>query len=289
MEHQAINSRDGFVYDMRLYCDCSFPLPHIHGSAELLYVLRGTARITVNAAEWRVPAGQCALVLPYRLHSFVCAPDTVCVVHVFSRDCAPMFFRLLRNQAAAAPVFVPDPADAAYYREKFGVVETAGDAHETVPLADTDDFVRARPQTERYGNTIPPRTQLGRIAALEGMLSGYLAGTRQRDTAEDPVIERIFAYVGAHSGEEGLTLATTAAALGYEPHYLCRRMKQYTTVGFRTLVNSFRVEQAKELLSGTALSATTIAATCGFGTLRTFNRVFRACTGQTPSEYRGRG
>ena len=65
-------------------------------------------------------------------------------------------------------------------------------------------------------------------------------------------------------------------------------MKRYTDIGFRTLVNSFRVEHAKELLSGTSMQTTAIAEICGFGSLRTFNRVFRQFTKITPGEYRNR-
>lgn len=40
MINQDMNSRDGFVYDARLYYGMSFLYPHLHRSAEIIHVIR---------------------------------------------------------------------------------------------------------------------------------------------------------------------------------------------------------------------------------------------------------
>lgn len=139
-----------------------------------------------------------------------------------------------------------------------------------LPLAHTDQFVEFHPKVVTHNPVLPQDVRLNLITALESVLAGFLAKPDLAEGGGGSLIERVLSYIGAHSDED-LTLETVAAELGYEPHYLCRMMKRYTDIGFRTLVNSFRVEHAKELLSGTSMQTTAIAEICGFGSLRTFN------------------
>ena len=55
---------------------------------------------------------------------------------------------------------------------------------------------------------------------------------------------------------------------------------------FTELVNDYRVEEAKQVLRDTTLPMTTISFDVGFRSITTFNRVFKECTGMSPSEYR---
>ena len=289
MINQDMNSRDGFVYDARLYYGMSFLYPHLHRSAEIIHVIKGEILVDINAVRTHVPAGKCVLILPYRLHSFECAPDALFMVHVFSHDCAPEFFRLLGSRTSQSPVFDAPEENIAYYLKKFGVDKINHSEHsfEMLPLAHTDQFVEFHPKVVTHNPVLPQDVRLNLITALESVLAGFLAKPDLAEGGGGSLIERVLSYIGAHSDKD-LTLETVAAELGYEPHYLCRRMKRYTDIGFRTLVNSFRVEHAKELLSGTSMQTTAIAEICGFGSLRTFNRVFRQFTKIPPSEYRNR-
>lgn len=57
---------------------------------------------------------------------------------------------------------------------------------------------------------------------------------------------------------------------------------------FRTFLNHYRVEEARRLLvaKGSGEKLIAIALDCGFASLASFNRVFRAIEGRTPSDYR---
>ena len=118
MINQDMNSRDGFVYDARLYYGMSFLYPHQHRSAEIIHVIKGEILVDINAVRTHVPAGKCVLILPYRLHSFECAPDALFMVHVFSHDCAPEFFPLLGSRTSQSPVFDAPEENIAYYLKK---------------------------------------------------------------------------------------------------------------------------------------------------------------------------
>lgn len=60
------------------------------------------------------------------------------------------------------------------------------------------------------------------------------------------------------------------------------------TVGLRVkdYFQSHQIERAKKLLLTTGESTARIAVDAGFGTVRSFYRAFRRCTGVSPTEYR---
>lgn len=77
-----------------------------------------------------------------------------------------------------------------------------------------------------------------------------------------------------------------AARLDISPDYLGKIFKELTGTTLREFENSLRVEAARELLGTTELPLPTIARRAGFGSLRTFFRVFRHHTGLTPARFR---
>ncbi|MBQ6614418.1 MAG: AraC family transcriptional regulator, partial [Clostridia bacterium] len=54
---------------------------------------------------------------------------------------------------------------------------------------------------------------------------------------------------------------------------------------FTKFITLMRIEDAKKMLRGNK-SITDIAFDCGFGSMRSFNHIFKAETSITPSEYR---
>jgi len=57
---------------------------------------------------------------------------------------------------------------------------------------------------------------------------------------------------------------------------------------FNRLINTMRVEHAKNLLKETDSNILEIALDSGFNSKPTFNRVFRDLSGQTPTQYRNK-
>ena len=85
-----------------------------------------------------------------------------------------------------------------------------------------------------------------------------------------------------------ITLHTLADTLSYEYHYLSRVLRENLHIRFRTLVNQYRCERAKEMITESDLSLSDVAMNCGFQSIRSFNRVFLEITGITPSAMRGK-
>ena len=74
---------------------------------------------------------------------------------------------------------------------------------------------------------------------------------------------------------------------GYNEKYLSHSLHDLTGIHFRQLLNFYRIDRAKKLLTESpSANIGAIAMECGFGALNTFNREFKRIVGMTPREYR---
>lgn len=86
-----------------------------------------------------------------------------------------------------------------------------------------------------------------------------------------------------------LKLSSFAESLNIQPTYLSQVINQDLGNSFRNLINNYRIEDAKKLLHDPEYNNLTIEAIAiqvGFGSVSTFNKVFRELTGITPSKYK---
>ncbi|QMW22492.1 AraC family transcriptional regulator [Sandaracinobacteroides saxicola] len=92
---------------------------------------------------------------------------------------------------------------------------------------------------------------------------------------------------------EGVTMASVAAALGVPEYRLRRAINQGLGArNFNAWLNGYRLAEARAALSDPSqreVPILTIAMDAGFGSLAPFNRAFREAEGCTPSEFRARG
>lgn len=94
-------------------------------------------------------------------------------------------------------------------------------------------------------------------------------------------------YINKHM-TENITLDEVAAITGFSKYHFMRLFKQFTNVTFYEYLSQRRITRAEELIMEDQLSITEIAMRSGFGSLSTFNRVFRGKNGCSPTEYRKR-
>jgi len=83
-----------------------------------------------------------------------------------------------------------------------------------------------------------------------------------------------------------LTVEDVVKDLGTNTKYFSRMLKNDMHTTFCGIVNSYRVEVAKELLKSTDDKIEHITSTCGFNSRQSFIRAFARITGKTPTEWR---
>ena len=84
------------------------------------------------------------------------------------------------------------------------------------------------------------------------------------------------------------TLADLAERISISPYYLSRKFTEHMKCNLNEYVNQIRVSSAVTALKGTDKTITEICYECGFDNIRSFNRAFKAITGETPTQYRKR-
>ena len=81
-------------------------------------------------------------------------------------------------------------------------------------------------------------------------------------------------YIGEHFMEE-ISLEQVAAFTGYSRYYFSRAFKNYFGISYSDYLTVKRVNEAVSLLVNTDKPVGEIATEAGFGSIATFNRVFR--------------
>ena len=89
--------------------------------------------------------------------------------------------------------------------------------------------------------------------------------------------------------DENISLQLLSEKSGIQPHYLSQIINEKMNKNFITLINGYRVEEAKKRLVDPRdrhLSILGIAFDVGFNSKAAFNRAFKKHAGMTPSEYK---
>ncbi len=103
---------------------------------------------------------------------------------------------------------------------------------------------------------------------------------KQRKTTSD-----ILKYIEDNYNRD-ISLTDIAEYFCISAGHISRILKQDTGIGFKEYLDNLRVEEAKKLLSETAMTVNRIAENVGCNNARSFIRMFKNHTGYSPKEYR---
>ncbi len=102
---------------------------------------------------------------------------------------------------------------------------------------------------------------------------------------KEGLLLKIFHFISENYMGE-CSLECVAKGVGYDPNYISKFFKKMTGQSCKDYVNGLRIGEACKLLLETNDPISDISDSCGFGSIRSFNREFLAITGKTPREYR---
>ena len=279
MRYLAIHEhavRGTFDFPIQLYyVDKTHPryeMPfHWHMEHELILVLQGTLRLSVDGEPFVLKEGDCMLIADGSIHGGT-PKDCIyeCLVFDLERflagttTCGQRVALLTEGDARLEGKFPAGTQAAAIVNQLFQAMET-----------------------ERPGYEL---TTMGLLWQLWGELLGKrLLGTAEpglpRDMHRAQAVKNVLRRIRS-SYSQPLTLEDLAAEAALEPKYFCRVFRQITGRTPINYLNYYRVECAAELLCTTQGSITDIALECGFGDVSYFSRMFRRYKGQTPGQYR---
>ena len=244
---------------------------HWHMEHELILVLQGVLRLSVEGEAFELAPGDCMLIADGAIHGGTpegCIYE--CLVFDLERflagttTCGQRVALLTEGEARLEGKFPAGTQAAAIVSQLFQAMET-----------------------ERPGYEL---TTMGLLWQLWGELLGQrLLGAAEpgppRDIRRAQAVKNVLRRIRSSYGQP-LTLEDLAAEAALEPKYFCRVFRQITGRTPINYLNYYRVECAAELLCTTQGSITDIALECGFGDVSYFSQMFRRYKGQTPGQYR---
>lgn len=239
----------------------SFPA-HLHDDMEILYCLEGEIKVTVMSETRRIKPGDCALIFPERVHSYLTEAASQTLLLIFNPSIVGSCLSGIRRYHPQNPFL------------------TAGEIPADASLA----FNRLCQEKVR--------TDAGLCGVWIQVAFAYLfprlALCKNENLGNSDLVYRIVQYIMEHY-REPLTLEELAEKLHVNKYYLSHAFSGRLQIGFRTYLNRIRLEYAMQLIRTTDKPLTEIWGDAGFESQRSFNRVFRDLTGMSPMEYRRLG
>jgi AraC-like DNA-binding protein len=249
--YQRHNSLSKRTFNTVIYTDFSFH-SHFHKNIEFVYVFDGELKVTADNVTETVKAGHFAVISPMTVHSFETPLASRVWVGVFSNDYVGEFCSYLSNKTCQ--------------KLSFKITDREHTESMIEHIDEMNDFCIKGFLYECCGEFTD------KCAPVEA------------DSKRNGIFSAVIAYIADNYRTE-ITLESLASTLGYEPHYLSRRLHESTGVNLRTLINGYRVDLAKDLLIKGSLTVSEVAMQCGFHCIRSFNRVFKQMTGVEPKQY----
>ena len=223
---------------------------HLHNSFELAYVYKGQLMLTVDGSAYTVTEGQAALLFPNQIHGYQRDGYSDAYVCIFPGDLVGDFAKMAQKSRPVSPIFEMEAALA-------------------------DDIAASA------GERLLLQSHLYRMLHTFQKTAVYSPHAASGSELTGDIVTRIAAR---HT--EALTLQIIARELGYDHKYLSAVLQKGLHTTFRALLNEYRISHAKELLMRTDSPVEQIAGECGYESLCSFNRNFKALTDTTPSLYR---
>ena len=108
----------------------------------------------------------------------------------------------------------------------------------------------------------------------------------KKDEQSTGAVSKAKSYIDSHYNKD-ISLYDVSREVDISPYYFSKIFKEETGENFIEYLTNVRIEQAKNLLTGSDLSMKEICAQIGYGDPNYFSRAFKKKTGLTPTEFKG--
>lgn len=280
-----MHERPGFPYNTYL---CTIPQDfpkvslHWHEQMEIIYIKKGSGKVSVNLKPYHVTGGSIIPVLPGELHAIE-GDSGVRMEYeniIFSLSlldssdsndwCRRHVLDPLRNRTLQFDRPIPPGTD--FYCE----------------AASSLDAADAACEKRLPGYSLIVKSQLFLFVHSLYTHKHRGAELKKTDNAHSDKLKALLLYVRDHYGEQ-INVNDAAAITGYSSPHFMKLFKKETGQTFVTFLNEYRLAAATYFLRETQDSISNIAETCGFDNLSYFIRSFHKKYGVSPGAYRKQG
>ena len=230
-----------------------------HKHVEIMAVVSSSVRLTIQGNSYALQSGDIYIAFPNLLHGLEADNARAMVLLVDFEKC-PAFHDVLLYSSPEVPVL------------------RKGEYPESV-LQTIERMIRLDKENAPYAQ----ETLVGYANAVLGELLGHLKLIPRN--MDGSLVQKLQFYILEHYTRD-ISLESAAQELGYSKFYISRSISDLFGCNFRTLINSYRISLAQNLLLSGGQSIGQIAGECGFKSQSAFNRTFMQLTGMSPKEYR---
>lgn len=254
--------------------------PHWHKEIELVWLTRGSMNIGINDYPYHIEAGEVVIFAGGDIHYIIASPDSERLVFQFDSKLFSQFNEL-EPQVDLQQVFA-----------------RVNPLSKNWPAATTQYIQKLLTTIQQSYSTY----QIGKYYRLEAALCELvvtaLRDLPQRPRQEKPQIkleqsrilqqlDAIFQFVELNYSRK-ILLTEVAQEVGFSEYYFTRFFKKNTGKTFVEFLNEYRIDKAKWALIYTDQPILFIINEVGYGSDKTFYRVFKRIVKMTPKQYRAR-
>lgn len=230
-------------------------LPHWHYDHEIVYVEKGSALIHIGNQTYTVLKGQSIFIQSQNVHYIQADLDSILILFIFAHK--PLQ-KITGNFQLICPMLVNDYfLPELYYKLTDDINSfkhlSAASANNRVERLIIDIFMNEN------------------ITSLNKKMGDNENNFRQ--LLDD--IDKNFA---------NYTLSDAAVFMSTSESHFSKLFKKMADTTFTRYLNMVRVEKAIKMMQEGNITITETAISCGFGSIRNFNRVFKDITGYSPRE-----
>jgi AraC-like DNA-binding protein len=270
-----------FPIKARIIRDCDESLgsaSHIHGEIELLFLMEGAMEFIIENKSVSLQPGQILFIRGLVMHSsrVLCKEaSTLCLLQfpidlVSNRQTGevPLFPNIIRDDTIDYYVFTERDAETAEITEIL-----------------TDTVREFNEKNKAYDFVL--KSYLFKLVSIL-YRKNILKMWESIEYIDDYSLRRLtlIAEYTERNYMKQIRSKDIAVALNIDYSYFCRLFKKMTGETFIQYLQYYRILAAKKMLLDKSKSISEIMAKCGFTSSSYFNRLFRAKTGYTPTEYR---
>jgi AraC-like DNA-binding protein len=248
----------------------TFPYAHWHTKVEIAFVLEGSLLAGVNSEKKFLHKGEGVVLGSGDIHYYDGRNlNTTILILIFKSE--------LINAFGGWPV---NKAFISHYISKDLVAST--ELNKLIPLmyALKDEYTKNDAASELF-----IKSHLFNIC---GLLYRYLPTIPLNKESNNKIsiklkmLQDIFKYIEANYMND-ISVESISNQFNISPKYFSKLFNSISSLNFKTHLNAIRIEKAESMISDGKYTLTEIAFECGFNSVRTFNRAFKALRGFVPS------
>ncbi|HEY5561038.1 MAG TPA: AraC family transcriptional regulator [Clostridiaceae bacterium] len=258
--YETKSSDEPFYFSIVRSDNLSFP-PHLHSYVEVIFIEEGEISATINKETKLLKEGEIGISFPNDIHSYHTYSESKLILLLFSPEIINSYFINLLDKTLENPFMDKDLLnDKVMYFITLLLNEF---------IANRNEFIIK-----------------GLLYSIFGTLHNKFK-FKNRKYAYNGTVQILLKYIESHY-TENISLDSISKSLGFNKFYISRLFTKKIGFQLNEYVNKLRINMAQSLLMETDTSIVNIAFECGFESQRNFNRVFKACTSLTPTEFRRR-